>query len=239
MRFRDDKPADLDRARAAVAEWREQHPAGTEDQLTAALGPKFHPDYGPVLRAVLFTLDRHHAQNNTGAARLTGVRRREAASPTTDCGFPYTASRPSMAGGGGGRAPPPPPPPRPCQQPPHLQPWKAAPDMTTGLGQPPQPAPRDDDHDEAGQYLTALGAMLTVEGIACRLTRDGGTPTLHAEQPGGAPNPVTVVIDPGNGPGFWIDCTCIWTPPADATPGETADTVLAVLNAIRPAPGRM
>ena len=60
MRYREDKPADLDRARAAVAEWRKQNPAGTEDQLTAALGPQFHPGYGPVLRAVLFTHDRHH-----------------------------------------------------------------------------------------------------------------------------------------------------------------------------------
>ena len=69
MRFRDDHPADLDRARAAVAEWRAQHPAGTDDQLTADLGPQFHPGYGPVLRAVLFTLDRHHpapAQESPG-----------------------------------------------------------------------------------------------------------------------------------------------------------------------------
>jgi hypothetical protein len=58
MRFREDKAADLERARAAVAEWREQNPAGTQDQLTAALGAQFHPDYGPVLRAVLFTLDQ-------------------------------------------------------------------------------------------------------------------------------------------------------------------------------------
>ena len=58
MRFREDNPADLDRARAAVAQWREQHPAGTADQLTAALGSQFHPDYGPVLRAMLFALDR-------------------------------------------------------------------------------------------------------------------------------------------------------------------------------------
>jgi hypothetical protein len=58
MRFREDKPEDLDRARVAVTAWREQHPAGTADQLTAALGPQFHPDYGPVLRALLFTLDR-------------------------------------------------------------------------------------------------------------------------------------------------------------------------------------
>jgi hypothetical protein len=66
----------------------------------------------------------------------------------------------------------------------------------------------------------------------CRLTRDGGVPTLHIEEPGSSPNPITVVIDPGNGPGFWIDCTCIWTPPADATPEAAAGTVLAVLNAI-------
>ncbi len=61
MRFRENNPADLDRARTAVAAWREQHPAGTDDQLTAALGPQFHPGYGPVLRAVLFALDRHQA----------------------------------------------------------------------------------------------------------------------------------------------------------------------------------
>jgi hypothetical protein len=61
MRFREDKPGDLVRARAAVAEWREENPAGTEDQLTVALGAQFHPDYGPVLRAVLFTVDRKKA----------------------------------------------------------------------------------------------------------------------------------------------------------------------------------
>lgn len=58
MRFREDKPVDLQRARTAVAEWREQNPAGTEEQLTAALGSQFPPGYGPVLRGVLFALDR-------------------------------------------------------------------------------------------------------------------------------------------------------------------------------------
>ena len=47
MRFREDKAADLERARAAVAQWREQNPAGTQDQLTAALGSQFHPDHSP------------------------------------------------------------------------------------------------------------------------------------------------------------------------------------------------
>ncbi len=58
MRFHEDKAADLERARAPVAEWREQNPAGTQDQLTAALDAQFHPDYGPVVRAVLFALDQ-------------------------------------------------------------------------------------------------------------------------------------------------------------------------------------
>jgi hypothetical protein len=58
MRFREDHPEDLNRARTAVAQWREQNPAGTEDQLLAAFSPQFHPDYAPVLRAVLFTCDR-------------------------------------------------------------------------------------------------------------------------------------------------------------------------------------
>ncbi len=61
MRFREDKAADLERARAAVAEWREQNPEGTADQLTDALRPQFHADYGPVLRGMLVAFDRNHA----------------------------------------------------------------------------------------------------------------------------------------------------------------------------------
>jgi hypothetical protein len=77
MRFREDSPEDLDRARAAVAAWREQHPAGTEDQLTAALGLQFHPDYGPVLRGALFAIDRDHARRpSADGVTLDGVRAR-------------------------------------------------------------------------------------------------------------------------------------------------------------------
>ena len=61
MRYREDKPGDLERARAAVAEWREQNPAGTGEQLIEALGSDFHPEYGPVLRAALFAVDRDRA----------------------------------------------------------------------------------------------------------------------------------------------------------------------------------
>ena len=81
MRFREDKAADLERARAAVAQWRQQHPAGTADQLTAAVGSQFHPDYGPVLRAMLFRFDEDHA----------GTTNREPAVSTWDV---LTGSRP-------------------------------------------------------------------------------------------------------------------------------------------------
>jgi hypothetical protein len=59
VRFREDRHEDLDRARRAVATWRDQNPEGTAEQLVAALGAEFHRDYGPVLRALLFTADRH------------------------------------------------------------------------------------------------------------------------------------------------------------------------------------
>ena len=42
MRSRDD-PEELARARAAVAAWRDQNPAGTAGQLVAALGGGYHP----------------------------------------------------------------------------------------------------------------------------------------------------------------------------------------------------
>ena len=66
MRFSEDKPADLERARAAVAAWRTQNPDGTSSDMVAAIGGQFHPDYGPVLRAMLFTVDRRRARIITG-----------------------------------------------------------------------------------------------------------------------------------------------------------------------------
>ena len=68
MRFRDDNPADLVRARSAVTAWRDQNPAGMGDELVAAVGRQFHPDYGVVLRAVLLAVDRHRAREVTGIA---------------------------------------------------------------------------------------------------------------------------------------------------------------------------
>ncbi len=66
MRFRDDKPGDLDRARAAVREWREQHPSGTAEQLVTDLAGQFHPDYVVVLRGVLFAVDSRDARITAG-----------------------------------------------------------------------------------------------------------------------------------------------------------------------------
>jgi len=66
VRFRDDNPADLTQARTAVTAWRDQNPAGTSDELVTAVGHQFHRDYGVVLRAVLFAVDRHRAREVTG-----------------------------------------------------------------------------------------------------------------------------------------------------------------------------
>ena len=66
MRFRDDNPAELARARTAVAGWRDQNPAGSAEELTAAIGHRFHRDYEAVLRAVLFAVERHRTRQVTG-----------------------------------------------------------------------------------------------------------------------------------------------------------------------------
>jgi hypothetical protein len=68
VRFRDGNPADLSQARTAVTAWRDQHPTGTSDELAAALGRQFHPDYGVALRAVLFAVERYRSREVTGIA---------------------------------------------------------------------------------------------------------------------------------------------------------------------------
>jgi len=68
MRYREDNPADLVRARAAVAAWRDQNPGGSSEELLAAIGRQFRRDYAVVLRAVLSAVDRHRAQEVTGRA---------------------------------------------------------------------------------------------------------------------------------------------------------------------------
>jgi hypothetical protein len=74
MRFRDERPGDLDRARAAVGGWRDTHPEGTREHMLAELGHQFPADYAIVLRGVLFAVDRSRAHQVTGVIgqRRTG-----------------------------------------------------------------------------------------------------------------------------------------------------------------------
>ncbi len=60
---------DLDRARAAVMAWRDQHPAGTSEDLIAAIGRQFPGNSGQLLRTLLVAVDRHRAREITGNAR--------------------------------------------------------------------------------------------------------------------------------------------------------------------------
>jgi hypothetical protein len=66
VRYREDTPGELARARAAVAAWRDRNPAGTGEELLTAIGYQFHRDYGVVLRAVPFAVDRHRVRQVTG-----------------------------------------------------------------------------------------------------------------------------------------------------------------------------
>ena len=68
MRYREDNPADLARARAAVTAWRDQNPTATDQEMLAAIGRQYHRDYAVVLSAVLFAVDRHRARQVTGLA---------------------------------------------------------------------------------------------------------------------------------------------------------------------------
>lgn len=90
----------------------------------------------------------------------------------------------------------------------------------------------------AGQHLAAIAASLSGHGITTTLTPIGGTPTLTIGDPATGPDHATVTIDPdpSGAPGLHLDCTCIWTPPPGTAPGTTAATIIAVLNALRPAP---
>lgn len=72
MRFREDSEADRTRARDAVRTWREENPDGTPAEMLAELGPQFHADYGPVLRAMLFRADLRDANVTTGITIIAG-----------------------------------------------------------------------------------------------------------------------------------------------------------------------
>jgi hypothetical protein len=99
----------------------------------------------------------------------------------------------------------------------------------------PHPRGPQPSSDQASPHLTAIAARLKARGITGRLTRLGGTPVLTIDQPAAGPHPVTVTVDPdtSNGSGLPVDCTCLWTPALGTTAEATADTIVAVLTAIR------
>jgi hypothetical protein len=68
VRFRDEKPGDVERTREVVRDWRAASPQGTPEQLLADVGHHFHRDWAPVLRSVLINVDRHRAREVTGHA---------------------------------------------------------------------------------------------------------------------------------------------------------------------------
>jgi hypothetical protein len=90
------------------------------------------------------------------------------------------------------------------------------------------------------QHLAAIAVSLSGHGVTSRLTRVGGTPVLTIEGPGGEEDCATIAIDPDTyaGPRLRLECTCIWTPAPGASPQAIADTITAVLEALRPDPER-
>jgi hypothetical protein len=62
-RYIDDNLPPLPRGRAAVGAWRRDNPGGLDEQLVEELGPYFAPDWGPVLRGMLFRYDLDHGTN--------------------------------------------------------------------------------------------------------------------------------------------------------------------------------
>jgi hypothetical protein len=71
VRYREDTPAVRSRARAEVAAWRKENPGGTVEEMLAALGPGFHKDCGPVLRAALFRADQRRDRQGAGTSAST------------------------------------------------------------------------------------------------------------------------------------------------------------------------
>jgi hypothetical protein len=93
-----------------------------------------------------------------------------------------------------------------------------------------QPASRDQ-----ADRLAAVAAGFTGHGISARLSRIGDVPVLTIEEATGGPDPTTISINPDlSDPGLPLECTVLWTPPPGVPPEAIADTIIAVLSAIRP-----
>jgi hypothetical protein len=101
--------------------------------------------------------------------------------------------------------------------------------MTTGH------IPQSASRNQADRHLAAVAAGFTGHGIATHLSRIGDVPVLTIEEPTGGPNPTAISINPDlSAPGLPLECTVLWTPAPGMPPEAIADTIIAVLNAVRP-----
>ena len=89
--------------------------------------------------------------------------------------------------------------------------------------------------NQASQQLAAVADGLAGRSIQVRLTRVGDTPVLTVEDSAPGQDPATVSADPDTTrPVLPLECTCIWTAAPGTTPAAIADSIMAVLNAVRP-----
>ncbi len=101
--------------------------------------------------------------------------------------------------------------------------------MTTGH------IPPSASRNQAGRHLAAVAAGFTGHGIVTRLSRIGDVPVLTIEEPTGGPDPTTISVNPDlSGSGLPLECTFLWTPAPGMPPEAIADTIIAVLKAVRP-----
>lgn len=101
--------------------------------------------------------------------------------------------------------------------------------MTTGH------IPQSASRNQADRHLAAVAAGFTGHGIATHLSRIGDVPILSIEEPTGGPDPTTISINPDlSAPDQALECTFLWTPIPCTPPEAIADTIIAVLNAVRP-----
>jgi hypothetical protein len=95
------------------------------------------------------------------------------------------------------------------------------------IGHQEQPSLRE-HADDTRRYLSAVAEKLTAHGVKARLSSEEGIPTLLATDSryGRAAADITMDSD------AWVEAA--WAPARDSDPAATADTILAVLNAISP-----
>jgi len=101
--------------------------------------------------------------------------------------------------------------------------------LTTG------PLPRPASPTQAGEHLAAVAAAIAGHGISTRLYRIGDVPVLTIEDPTDGPAPTTISISPDlTDSSLPLECTCLWRPAPGVTPQAITDTIIAILNTVRP-----